>query len=80
MSSDTLFGEQETISPSGGRDRGGDEEQVVRKLIAGGLLRLGACVVCFSPVSSASGTRKRMRTRAAKRRRAAVRINGWHAS
>ena len=37
MSSDTLLGERETTSR--GRERGRDEEEVVRKLIAGGMLR-----------------------------------------
>src|SRR6516165_8515427 len=37
-----------------------------------------ACVVCFLPISSARDTRKK-RTRAAERRKAAVRITSWRA-
>ena len=38
MSADTLFDEQANLSPDDEMERGGDE-QIVRKLIAGGLLR-----------------------------------------
>ena len=77
MSAETLFDEQANLSPDDEMERGGDE-QIVRKLFAGGLLRrrrLRRLLLARLPARD----RTWKRTRAAKRKKAAVRITSWRA-